>query len=261
MKRHVPSRTTALLLPLLAGAIEVKAQCHYIPSTVQFNDTVTYALAGGSFASYGCAPVDPTFWLSGNAAAIGAFFSSPQAHPIIRVWGMNDDDVAFVQVNGAAYYMDNASATLYPKVVCGQSPGPDGVVFSNGNVVGANDGVEGNYSYQDIMLNIDNVSSVTVSSLAGAGWGFAGVVLDCASAMPEQGADAFGPYPNPTQGLLTIGDGSKYTDATVLDAVGARVLHVAGHQKQVDLTSLAPGHYLVVLVSNGQRSVYHVVRT
>ena len=257
--KNAPCRTATFLLPLLLGA-EAVAQCHYIPSTATNNDTVIFASFGGGYGSYGCAPVDPTYWLAGSGAGVYAGFVQPQSFPAIRVWGMNDDDTASVMVNGAAYHMDNTSATLYPKVVCGQSPGPDGVLFSNGNLVGANSGVEGNYSYQDILLNVVDVTNVTVMSMSGAGWGFAGVVLDCAAAVPEQHAEAFAPFPNPTHGLLTIGDGAVLSEVVVLDAVGAQVRHVTGRLSRLDLSDLAPGIYGVVITRNGRRTTHRVLR-
>ncbi len=88
---------------------------------------------------------------------------------------MNSDDVASVSVNGSAYIMDTASATLAPKVVCGISPGPEGVTFTGGNIAGFNSQVDGNWSYQDITINASNVTSITINSLSGLGWGFVGV--------------------------------------------------------------------------------------
>jgi len=156
----------------------VSAQCHFIPSTSLSIDTVVYSFAGGSFASYGCAPIDPTFWLYGNGISVTCTFVIPQDHPAIRVWGMNFDDSATVAINAISYYLDTVSASYAPKVVCGTSPGPDGVIFQNGKIAGVN---AANYSYSDVTINTSNVSTITVTGTNGAGWGFAGVVLDCAT--------------------------------------------------------------------------------
>ena len=87
---------------------------------------------------------------------------------------MNDDDSASVLVNGERYPFTSASASYGLKVVCGTTPGPDGVLFSAGNLVGANTPGEANFSYQDLQLKAVNVTSITVTGLKGAGWGFAG---------------------------------------------------------------------------------------
>jgi len=156
------------------------AQCHFIPSTTSAVDTVVYTFAGGNFASYGCAPIDPTYWLSGNGMSVTCTFVTPQDYPAIRVWGMNDDDSAEVMVNSVSYFLDTTGSASYaPKVVCGISPGPDGIIFVNGKIVGANSNGLGNYSYSDVTINMTNVSVIQVSGVNGAGWGFAGVVLDC----------------------------------------------------------------------------------
>ena len=128
-----------------------KAQC-FISSTVVTSPYLTYSFVGGSFQSYGCAPIDPTYWISASGKSVTIVFTTPQSNPSIRVWGMNDDDSAVVKVNGASYSLSAATATYDPKTVCGLSPGPNGVIFANGKIVGANTGVQGNYSYNNVQL-------------------------------------------------------------------------------------------------------------
>jgi hypothetical protein len=146
----------------------------FIASTSTATDVLSYTFSGGSFQSYGCAPIDPNYWMSGAGMSATVTFVAPQSHPSIRVWGMNTDDTASVTVNGNAYPLDPAKATLSPKVVCGLSPGPDGMTFVSGQLTGANTPGEGNYSYQDLRIDQTNVTSIQISGLTGAGWGFAG---------------------------------------------------------------------------------------
>ena len=103
------------------------------------------------------------------------------AYPVVTIWGMNTDDTASVAVNGTAYPLDASSASLAPKVVCGLSPGPDGVAFINGMIAGANTPSQGNYSYQDVTVEKPGVVSIQITGLTGAGWGFAGASVGCAN--------------------------------------------------------------------------------
>ncbi|HRV51783.1 MAG TPA: T9SS type A sorting domain-containing protein [Bacteroidia bacterium] len=160
-------------------AISIHAQCNYIASTSTSVDTLTYTFSGGSFQSYGCAPIDPTYWLAGNGMSVTITFTNPENYPTFRVWGMNNDDVASVSVNGANYPLTSSSASYDTKVVCGLSPGPDGVIFSGGNLTGANTNFQGNYSYQNVQLATTNVNTITITGIAGAGWGFAGASVGC----------------------------------------------------------------------------------
>ena len=117
--------------------------------------------------------------MSGAGMSATVTFTQPMERPAIRVWGMNTDDTASVTVNDAAYPLDTTSATPGTKVVCGQSPGPDGVAFVGGTLAGANTPAEGNYSYQDVKLNATGVQSIKITGLSGAGWGFVGVTVGC----------------------------------------------------------------------------------
>ena len=170
--------TKKLLFTILISFIglTVNAQSIFIPSTSTSTSTLSYSFVGGSFASYGCAPIDPTRWLSGNDKSVTVTFVNPQSDPSFRVWGMNSDDIVSVKVNGVSYPLTSSSASYDTKVVCGTSPGTDGVVFSGGNLVGPN--INGNYSYQNIQLYTTNVTSITITSTAGNGWGFAGITVN-----------------------------------------------------------------------------------
>jgi hypothetical protein len=163
-----------------AAADAPSVACTHVPSTSSSQQVLAYTFAGGSFQSFGCAPIDPTYWLSGSGMAVTVTFAQPQARPSIRVWGMNTDDTASVAVNGTAYPFNASSASPAPKVVCGLSPGPDGVAFTNGMLVGANTPAQGNYSYQDVTIEKTGVTSIQVTGLTGAGWGFAGTSVGCA---------------------------------------------------------------------------------
>jgi hypothetical protein len=104
----------------------------FITSTATATNMVAFTLDGGAFESYGCAPIDSNFWMSGSGMSATVTFVSPQSHPSIRVWGMNTDDTATMAVNGSAYTLDSATASLSTKVVCGLSPGPDDMTFTGG---------------------------------------------------------------------------------------------------------------------------------
>lgn len=153
--------------------------CTYVAASAAAPVGLAYTFSGGAFQSFGCAPIDPTYWMSGSGMSATVTFTAPQARPSFRVWGMNTDDTASVKVNGVAYPLDAASASFSAKVVCGISPGPDGVAFVGGALAGANTPAQGNYSYQDITLETTGVTSITVTGLTGAGWGFAGASHDC----------------------------------------------------------------------------------
>lgn len=171
-------KTHLLILLALLFSSKNYSQCTNVPSN-STSSNLTYTFVGGSFQSYGCAPIDPTYWMAGNGNSVTVTFTSPQDYPRFRVWGMNTDDVASVMVNNVSYALNTTSATILPKVVCGISPGPDGVAFSNGNVMGANTPQQGNYSYNDIQLTTTGVTSFKVTGLSGAGWGFASTVIFC----------------------------------------------------------------------------------
>ncbi len=171
-------KTLLLILFTLLFSTTNYSQCSNVPSN-STSSNLTYTFVGGSFQSYGCAPIDPTYWMAGNGNSVTVTFTAPQDYPRFRVWGMNTDDVASVMVNNVNYPLNASTATYFPKVVCGISPGPDGIVFTNGNIVGANTPVQGNYSYSDIQLTTTGVTSFKVTGISGAGWGFASTILFC----------------------------------------------------------------------------------
>jgi hypothetical protein len=214
---------------LLAIAIQdMNAQCQYIPSTSSNTDTLSYAFSGGIFASYGCAEIDPTYWLSGNGNSVTVNFVTPQSYPTFRVWGMNDDDSASVAVNNIIYPLNASTASYDPKVPCGQSPGPDGVIFSGGKLVGANDNIIGNYSHQNIQLIATNVNSFTVTGISGAGWGFAGASINCpltTNINKITNESIISVYPNPISDKLIFDvDNKEVTTITLFDFYGKQLL-------------------------------------
>ncbi|MCF8258257.1 MAG: T9SS type A sorting domain-containing protein, partial [Flavobacteriales bacterium] len=190
---------------------------------------------------------------SGNAVTIT--FVVPQSDPSFRVWGMNDDDMASVSVNGAAYPLNGTSASYDPKVVCGLSPGNDGVVFSGGNLVGANNNTEGNYSYQDIILQTNGVNTITITGISGLGWGFAGVTVNCVTGLdPQQShiAERFLVSPNPLRSTAVIQWNMTVSNARIdmFDHIGKLVrseYNVSGNNFRLDCNGLPNGIYIVRL--------------
>ncbi len=236
------------------------AQCHYISTTTAPQDTLTWTFYGGTSASYGCSPIDPTYWISGYGDSVLVTFVHPQSHPSFRVWGMNTDDSATVYVNGAAYHLDSISASYDAKDTCGQSPGPDGIGFSSGNLVGVLTPLQGNYSYQNVMINAVNVSSIAVKGLSGAGWGFAGVSINCPFATGindvshEQQVII---YPNPFTSSVSIEFSSALTkaDLKMYDVCGQliRVINnISGNKIILERGDLQNGIYFIRISQNNQ---------
>ncbi len=155
------------------------AQCLFIPSTSSGAEILTYSFSGGSFENYGCSQIDPSYWMSGKGKSVTITFIQPTSYPCIRVWGMNTDDTASILVNDAIYPLKASTGSYDKKLLCGVSPGTEGVVFVSGKLVGANSPSLGNYSFQDVQLNVVQVASITLTGLSGSGWGFAGVVVNC----------------------------------------------------------------------------------
>jgi hypothetical protein len=184
--RHSTAQNIVLIMTFwfaLTVAQRVYAQCQYIPATSTSSDVVTYAFSGGTFASYGCEAIDPTYWVSkSTGGTITVTFETPQSNPSVRVWGMNDDDTAVVSVNGSYYQLTQSSASYGRKVVCGLSPGSGGIAFTNGGLVGVNSNHEGNYSYQDLTIVKSDVTEIVITVVSGNGWGFAGVSVGCLEA-------------------------------------------------------------------------------
>jgi hypothetical protein len=251
-----------------------KAQCHFIPSTSTATDTVEYTFSGGIFASYGCAPIDPTYWLNGYGDSAIATFVNPQNYPSVRVWGMNDDDSATIDVNGTSYPLTSLTARYSPKVVCGVSPGPDGIIFAAGKIVGANSNSAGNYSYQDVQLLTVNVSTIKITGISGAGWGFAGVLVNCPfkqTGTNRQNDEALQAdvYPNPFSANFTIRfnkEVSDKTDLTIFTIDGRKVFEQsfsAGSKEMIinaGQENLPAGFYLLNIQTGNMLSMQKVVK-
>lgn len=250
-----PSAILFFSLTLLSVQ-NLNAQCLHHPAVSGSDTAVTYSLSGGSFQSFGCPPIDPTYWVSGFGATMTVTFTSPQAFPAFRVWGMNDDDSAAVSVNGAPYILNASTAFYDPKVVCGLSPGPDGVIFANGILVGANTNSMGNYSYQDVYILSSNVTSITVTAHSGAGWGYAGSGTDCPPLAVNENDKQYGVlFPTLTEGKLNIRNYNlKNTEVIVMDIAGGIVKKCRPHSVVIDLSDFPPGIYLVT-IRNSTKSV------
>ncbi|MFA7326049.1 MAG: hypothetical protein WC121_05245 [Candidatus Kapaibacterium sp.] len=153
----------------------------YIRSDANKPEILTYTFTGGSFVSYGCAGQDPTYFVMGSGKkTITVNFTEPQTNPSFRVWGLNDDDSVAVFVNEEPYPLHSKTASYDKKVICkevSQDPGPEGVKFASGLLVGAISNDIGNYSYQNITLRRADITSITIVGLSGRGWGFAGVTI------------------------------------------------------------------------------------
>lgn len=251
-----------LLLPelvLTLLSLGANAQCFYIPSTSTNTDTLSYVFSGGSFQSYGCAPIDPTRWISGNGMSITVNFVNPEDCPSFRVWGMNDDDIASVTVNSVSYPLNTSSAWYDPKVVCGLSPGPDGVYFIGGNLIGSNTPAQGNYSYSDVHLSATGVTTMTITGLAGAGWGFAGVLVNCPCltdiAITDPSTTGFKAFPNPFNHSTTINFQTPLSNGAVLlmNTFGQTVrsyTSLIGSELIIDKAELPAGVYFVAILEN-----------
>lgn len=252
MRRHL-LKSIAFIGSCLFGTTG-HAQCHYIPSTSVTMDTVAYYYIGGAFQSYGCAPIDPTRWFSGSGMSVNISFVNPTNYPSIRVWGMNDDDVASVMVNGLAYPLNASTASYDLKTVCGISPGPDGVLFSGGNLVGANSNAQGNFSFNNVTLNASNVNSITLTGMAGAGWGFAGVSVDCeTSVIANQEMGAIDLFPNPTTSLVSFqGKFPENTMITITNPIGEIVGKMPLINNTIDISELPTGIYFISMEMNEQ---------
>jgi hypothetical protein len=254
---------TKLLFTILIAFIgfTANAQCHYIPSTSTATETLSYSFSGGSFQSYGCAPIDPTRWLSGSGNSVTVTFVNPESYPTFRVWGMNDDDVVSVSVNSVSYPLTSSSASYDTKVVCGISPGPDGVIFSEGNLVVANSNAQGNYSYQNVQLTAINVTSITITGISGAGWGFAGVSVNCTlgtgiSQLTYNEQQVL-IYPNPFNYSATIQFNSTLVNAelNIYNLYGQKIKtinNISGDKIKIDRENLSSGIYFIHLTQDNK---------
>jgi hypothetical protein len=241
------------LLICISLSFALKAQC-FISSTVVASPNLTYSFFGGAFQSYGCAPIDPTYWMSASGKSVTIVFTTPQSNPSIRVWGMNDDDSAVVKVNGATYSLSAATATYDPKTVCGTSPGPNGVIFANGKIVGANTGSMGNYSYNNVQLLTTGVSTIMVTGVTGAGWGFAGVTIgNCATGISELNRTSLiNIYPNPfsSSSVLELNSGLTNSEIIIYNSIGQKVksMDVKESPATIERGNLPAGIYFLHLL-------------
>lgn len=253
-------RRLLLSVAIIIVSVAANAQCYYMPSNSGSNDSVTYLFTGGSFQSYGCAPIDPTYWISGNGMTCTMNFTTPEDNPTFRVWGMNTDDYATVHVNGIYYPLTATSAAYDAKVVCGISPGPDGVMFSNGQLVGANNNSQGNYSYQDIQIFSNNVSTLTVTGTAGLGWGFAGVSINCPLITGINNISnniQASVFPNPLvgNGTLTLHKNVSGARLEIFNQFGQLVRstdNISGKNIKLSRNNLPPGFYFLRLSQQHQ---------
>lgn len=244
-----------------ALAVRGHAQCHFTPASTTPTDSVSFSLVGSSFQNYGCLPVDPSYWIIGYGPSVTAAFAFPMNYPGFRVWGMNTDDSARVQVDGVPFPLNSSTAYYTPKVVCGLSPGPDGVEFINGSLVGTNTPLEGNYSYQDVFLYATAVNSITIEGAGGAGWGFDGVLLDCGSGMWEPAFQHARPYPDPVSDLLFLpGMIDAATPVQVFDGTGSLAMRSLPRNGAIDLSGLATGTYFVECRDGDLRRMHRIVK-
>lgn len=245
-------KTLLLILFTLLFSTTNYSQCSNVPSN-STSSNLTYTFVGGSFQSYGCAPIDPTYWMAGNGNSVTVTFTAPQDYPRFRVWGMNTDDVASVMVNNVSYPLNASTATYFPKVVCGISPGPDGIVFTNGNIVGANTPVQGNYSYSDIQLTTTGVTSFKVTGISGAGWGFASTILFCEPLSNNEfdWNSAVSIYSQNNNLHIDVNEELLNISFTIYDVLGKEIIK-SKINNYVNSYSIGKGIYLIKLEKEGE---------
>lgn len=86
------------------------------------------------------------------------------------------------------------------------------------------------------------------------------MLIECAASLAEDVNVDLAILPNLNQGMLTIGDGNSELHVSVLSELGAMVQLATRGLTTLDLTDLAPGHYMVMIARNGHRSMHRVVR-
>jgi hypothetical protein len=197
--------------------------------------------------------------MSGGGDSAKITFVNPQSYPSLRVWGMNTDDSANVLVNGTAYYLDSQSASYDEKVICNVigSPGSEGIEFISGSVVGVNGGALANYSYQNIIINEENVNTLTITGIAGAGWGFGGVTINNTIAsinQLQQENSLIEVYPNPSNDKLyiRIPPLNSIYELEVISQLGITVSYKTNIPKDIvelDISNLSKGSYIILLRS------------
>ena len=233
------------------------------------NNGVFEALpSGGSvIQDFDCVDANPCYWFNVGGQSVTVEFFNPQNEPSVRVWGMNDDDTGSIMVNGINYDLSASTAVYSDKVICSEvwgSPGPDGIFFQSGGIIGANTNSEGNWSYQDITLLTTGIESITVTSNGGAGWGVSGVTVEITNDLIELAMlDEVMLYPNPVIDRL-------YFDLYELDVTELRIYDIQGAlqiQKTVldnltvlDLNSIAKGIYFVEIRSQKHSATQRFVK-
>lgn len=258
MKKKIIFQVLVSSIILLCIVTSVNGQSTYIPADSTAPSILAYTFSGGSFQSYGCSGVDPTYWLSGSGDSVTVNFVNTQTNPSFRVWGMNDDDSAEVFVNTIAYPLTANSASYDTKVICNTtygSPGPDGVVFSSGLLVGANSNSTGNYSYQNVTLQTSNVNSFTIVGKSGNGWGFAGVtIIEEVTGIHSNQFDEtkIVLFPNPTSNKLAIRTNTDISDFNIeiVDLFGRSIFqqeYSGDGLEIIDLSQFPKGSYILVL--------------
>lgn len=260
----------ALSIAMLLFLTSLNAQSVFIPADSIAPSNLTYTYSGGSFQSYGCSGLDPTYWLSGSGDTIKVNFVLPQTNPSFRVWGMNDDDSAEVFVNTNIYPLSTSSASYDTKVICNilGSPGPNGVVFSSGLLVGSNSNSTGNYSYQNVTLNTPSVASITIVGKSGNGWGFAGVTITQQTTNinsflnKETTIDLI---PNPASNELKVSLEKNVTEfkIKIFNLLGELMFYQeynGNNSATIDITSFQKGSYLIEIKTKDRSHTKRIVK-
>ncbi len=262
--RYFTLALISILCPFLSFG-----QDFYVPLDQIDGTHATIELGGGSFQSFGCGEIDPTYWLNGTGEQFTVTFNEPQTNPYIRVWGMNDDDWASVQVNGVDFSMNDETGSYNEKIVCaGQpSPGPNGVWFEDGFIKGFNDNSAGNYSYQDVTVIADNVTSIRIYHEQGAGWGVDGIgnngpTSDGIEIIDQKG---FSVYPNPFQGEFYVSpelNGQAFS-LVLIDILGKVVFqksYLGEERVFISVPEIPSGVYLLQLRSGNVLETKRIVK-
>jgi hypothetical protein len=175
---------------------------------------------------------------------------------------MNDDDIASVSINSAGYPLTSSSAGYNAKILCGASPGPDGVSFSGGNLVGVNSNLQGNYSYQDVQFYTNNVNKIVVTGISGAGWGFAGVLVNCPLiSVPSEAFIAASLFPNPTTGTILIqGTMLENAEVTIINELGKSMRRMKIINNSIDISDFPQGIYSLLIEINNQITVRRFIK-
>jgi hypothetical protein len=167
---------------ILTVAKSSSGQCTFDPPFTA-TPNLDFSYFGGEGSIPNCAPINPSFYSlpQYNTKIIFDFYQTPEDYPGFRVWGLNTSDTVAVQVNDTDYALNASTASFTTYFVCGATMGPDEVAFANNYLVGTQVPMQENLAYSDIILNVPQVSTVTLTCNTGTGWGFAGVLTGCHS--------------------------------------------------------------------------------